>query len=628
MHSWSKKRERVVRLVGYVVLTFVLIGYAFSATGRHSNVVALDSLRTKEVPSNVAVIAIDDAALSALGAWPLDRSVYARLITELNGYTINGLVFDVLFLEEKADDEAVRDALSGSQYPVVLGIKRGETDFLHAVFNGEASVTEGFVNVSPDKDGKVRSFVSPERHSSGCVWPLSLAILVPTLESDVCPTINGTRFLYSREVPTFSLVDVIEGKVPKDVLKGKVLFVGATTLDLEDYFVGLEGVKIPGVFVHTAMYSSYTNNLLTKSLGATVELLAIIMFVIIGSSFVRYIKKPTKQIFFVGFVIVLLLVVTVVAFDFSYEVPLVSLVLSFLASFVLSTLFHYANSRRENAFIKNMFSRYVNKDVLQRLLESNTHHPVGEKRRISVLFSDLRGFTDFSETLLPEELTGMLNTYFARMVAEIFKQNGTVDKFIGDAVMAFWNAPLSVPDHEVHALRAAIGMQEALLRFNSEQGTSLKMGIGIHVGDAIVGNIGGEERMSYTALGDSVNTASRLEGVTKKYGAEIIISGEMKDKVGDSIKDLSWRIRKLDEVRLKGKQKSTTLFEVTKASIETIKAYEKALELYQRKSFNEALVLLRGELLRSDAPSLLLIERIESTSFPDDFNGVWVFDEK
>jgi CHASE2 domain-containing sensor protein len=338
MHSWSKKRERVVRLVGYVVLTFVLIGYAFSATGRHSNVVALDSLRTKEVPSNVAVIAIDDATLSALGAWPLDRSVYARLITELNGYNINGLVFDVLFLEEKADDEAVRDALSGSQYPVVLGIKRGETDFLHAVFNGEASVTEGFVNVSPDKDGKVRSFVSPERHSGGCVWPLSLAILVPTLENDVCPTINGTRFLYSREVPTFSLVDVIEGKVPKDVLKGKVLFVGATTLDLEDYFVGLEGVKIPGVFVHTAMYSSYTNNLLTKSLGATVELLAIIMFVIIGSSFVRYIKKPTKQIFFVGFVIVLLLVVTVVAFDFSYEVPLVSLVLSFLASFVLSTL--------------------------------------------------------------------------------------------------------------------------------------------------------------------------------------------------------------------------------------------------------------------------------------------------
>lgn len=628
MHSWSKKRERVVRLVGYVVLTFVLIGYTFSATGRHSNVVALDSLRTKEVPSNVAVIAIDDATLSALGAWPLDRSVYARLITELNGYTINGLVFDVLFLEEKADDEAVRDALSGSQYPVVLGIKRGETDFLHAVFNGEASVTEGFVNVSPDKDGKVRSFVSPERYSSGCVWPLSLAILVPALESDVCPTMNGTRFLYSREVPTFSLVDVIEGKVPKDVLKGKVLFVGATTLDLEDYFVGLEGVKIPGVFVHTAMYSSYTNNLLTKSLGTTAEVLAIIMFVIIGSSFVRYIKKPTKQIFFVGFVSALLLVVTVVAFDFSYEVPLVTFVLSFLASFVLSTLFHYANSRRENAFIKNMFSRYVNKDVLQRLLESNTHHSVGEKRRISVLFSDLRGFTDFSETLLPEELTGMLNTYFARMVAEIFKQNGTVDKFIGDAVMAFWNAPLSVPDHEVHALRAAIGMQEALLRFNSEQGTSLKMGIGIHVGDAIVGNIGGEERMSYTALGDSVNTASRLEAATKKYGAEIIISGEMKDKAGDSIKDLSWRIRKLDEVRLKGKQKSTTLFEVTKASIETTKAYEKALELYQRKSFNEALVLLRGELLRSDAPSLLLIERIESTSFPDDFNGVWVFDEK
>lgn len=624
----SKKKESLVRTAGYIFLTIVLIGFTFSATGRYVNTVALDSLRTKEVSSNAAVIAIDDATLRALGAWPLERSVYANLIEKLNSYNINGLVFDILFLEDKTGDDLVRSALKSSQYPVILGGKKVESGFLHTVFQGESSVVEGFVNVSPDRDGKVRNFMSPENYSDGCARPLSLAAALFREEGELCITSEGGRFLYPSNIPTFSLVDILEGKVSNELLEGKMLFVGATTLDLEDYFVGIDGAKIPGVFVHTAMYSSYTSGLFTRSFGKEAESLLIILLVVVGASFVRYVKKPIKQVFFVTVITGVLFVVSVIAFDFSYELPLLSLLVSFFASFVLSVLFHYASSRKENMFIRTMFSRYVNKEVLHELLENHPRVQTGEKREITVLFSDLRGFTNFSETFDPENLLKLLNYYFTSMVSEVFKENGTVDKFIGDAVMAFWNAPLPIHNHEYHAVRAAIGMQEALKRFNQEHGTDLKMGIGIHTGPAIVGNVGGKERASYTAFGDTVNTTSRIEGVTKKYGVEIILSGEVKDKVELAISGDSWRTRKLDEVRLRGKSKATLLFELTRDPQEKIETYEKALELYQRKSFKEALALLKEEVLENDPPSLLLIDRMGSFSSGDDFDGVWVFDEK
>jgi adenylate cyclase len=213
------------------------------------------------------------------------------------------------------------------------------------------------------------------------------------------------------------------------------------------------------------------------------------------------------------------------------------------------------------------------------------------------------------------------------MVSEIFKQNGTVDKFIGDAVMAFWNAPLPIENHELCAIKAAIGTQEALEKFNKEHGVALKMGIGIHSGFAVVGNIGGSERISYTALGDSVNTTSRIEGITKKYGVNILISGEVVGAI-KKVDIPGWRLRKVDEVLLKGKQKSVLLYEVTQLKEDVVTLYEKALSLYQSSSFGDAQVLLKSEILREDMPSRILLERIENNSVPENFNGVWMFDQK
>ncbi len=622
-----KSKNVLLSVIGYTLFVVLLVAVTATSAMQHVNSFALDGLRTKDISHDAVVVAIDDATLQELGAWPLERALYASFIERLNGHTVKGLVFDVLFLEDKEGDSEVKKALSQATYPVIFGSKITDTGTLHSVFLESSTTDEGFVNVTPDRDGKVRSFARGVEDGSECQLPLSFRLLTIADRTPGCASLPDGRFVYPNTVPVFSFSDVLHGKVSGDLLKDKVIFVGATTLDLEDYFIGLEGVKIPGVLVHTGMYSSYKNKMVTQPLSKEWSSVLVALAAVLGSLIVVYFKRPLVQIGTLVILTVSGIVGTVIAFDFFVEIPLISLIVGAIASFTLTTLVYYAKFKKENAFIRTMFSRYVNKDVLQKLLHSNSGYKESEKRYITVFFSDLRGFTDFSETLEPEELTELLNDYFARMVSEIFKQNGTVDKFIGDAVMAFWNAPLPIENHELCAIKAAIGTQEALEKFNKEHGAALKMGIGIHSGFAVVGNIGGSERISYTALGDSVNTTSRIEGITKKYGVNILISGEVVGAI-KKVDIPGWRLRKVDEVLLKGKQKSVLLYEVTQLKEDVVTLYEKALSLYQSSSFGDAQVLLKSEILREDMPSRILLERIENNSVPENFNGVWMFDQK
>ncbi len=625
MTALRKKSWALTEAGGYALAGMFLLAICFSSLIERGNNALLDPLRTNDIVHDAVIIGIDDVTLGQLGAWPLDRKVFAEVIEALEDYEIKGLAFDVLFLEEKPEDVYILKALSDASYPVVLGSKIVSDQMLLPVYPLEGRISSGFVNVFPDADGKVRKFIKSD--TRGGVCSNSLALQSASQETYDCFDEKAGSFLYPKVIPEFSLVDLVQGKIPKELLKGKMLFVGATTLDLEDYFIGLSGHKIPGVYVHASMYASHENNLYTKTLDNEVVAVLLVLIMLLGGVTVLCIQRTFLQIVLFGVIVSVVIVGTVILFDKGFEFPLLQALIALIFSFVAVTIARYAHSRRENAFIKSMFSRYVNKDVLQTLLKSKAHLKEGEKRRLSVLFSDLRGFTDFSETLSPEELTRLLNDYFASMVSEIFKENGTVDKFIGDAVMAFWNAPLPLKHHELHAVLAAIGMQNALTRFNDAHGTSLKMGIGIHTGDAVVGNIGGEERVSYTALGDSVNTASRIENITKKYCARIIVSEDIASKVKTKLQG-NWRMRKLDCVRLKGKQNSVTLYEITDILPSAISVYEQALSEYQQGNLKEAEQLLQSQELKSDVPATVLIKRIQENIIPEGFDGVWVFDEK
>jgi adenylate cyclase len=241
--------------------------------------------------------------------------------------------------------------------------------------------------------------------------------------------------------------------------------------------------------------------------------------------------------------------------------PMAGLVAT-VAAFLVITLFNFIYEQRESLQLRTTFGRYVSPQILEHVLA----HPEsvqlgGERRDLTILFSDIRGFTSISEAAEPEDVVEMLNEYLTRMVEILLRHGGTLDKFIGDAVMGFWNAPTPDPDHPGHAVDCAIEMIEETTRLRqrwmTEGKAALRIGIGINSGDAVVGNIGSERVFGYTVIGDAVNLAARLESKNKDYSTEIIISEFTLARIGDRFITVY-----LDEVKVKGKENAVKIYEV------------------------------------------------------------------
>jgi adenylate cyclase len=276
---------------------------------------------------------------------------------------------------------------------------------------------------------------------------------------------------------------------------------------------------------------------------------------------------------------------------------------------------------REKRQIRSAFSKYVPPGVVADLVADPTRLKLGgEKRLISILFSDLAGFTSMSETLPPEQLVAILNLYLDEMSEIVLEERGTLDKYIGDAIMALWGAPAPVEDHALRACRTAVRMQRRLHDLNDawhRQGhhwPALNMRIGINTGTPVVGNIGGQKRFDYTALGDAVNLAARLEPACKTYGVETMIAEGTRAAAGDAIV-----VRELDMLAVYGKAEPIRVYElvglageaVAKEREEVLRHYEAGLAAYRRRDFALAISYFDAalELDGKDGPSLLYRER-------------------
>jgi adenylate cyclase len=238
--------------------------------------------------------------------------------------------------------------------------------------------------------------------------------------------------------------------------------------------------------------------------------------------------------------------------------PLIAVALATVAG----VTYQYTVEGREKRKVKRLFGRYVSRDVYEQLMEDPALAKLGGQRRdMSVLFSDIRGFTTVSEAGEPEAIVGQLNDYFSRMVRIVFANRGTVDKFVGDMIMALFGAPLDDPAHADHAVATAVEMIAELHRMNEEWAAAgrptLDIGVGINSGDMVAGNIGSETIMSYTVIGDNVNLASRLESLNKHYQSRIIISEATRERLKGQ-----YDVRPLGSVTVKGKTKAVDIYEV------------------------------------------------------------------
>jgi adenylate cyclase len=317
-----------------------------------------------------------------------------------------------------------------------------------------------------------------------------------------------------------------------------------------------------------------------------------------------------------------------------YVSPLyVVLTVAALGSLLL--FLRFWQEERQKVALRKTFSRYVAPEVVKRITGGRELF-AGEERDLSILFTDIRSFTTLSEKLSPKQIVQLLNRCFTPMTALVRDSAGTLDKFIGDALMAYWNAPLDVPDHPVAAVNAALSMQEKLALLNvslkDEFGLTIEIGVGVHKGPAYVGNMGSADLLSYTLIGDSVNLASRLESLCRQYGVSVAVSANAMAACGENF---AWQY--VDTINVKGKTLPISIYtpmrrEAWESRSEEMASWKSASGRYMAGDFAGAVQALDDMLTRFPGNKLYAIYAQRAKQLleepPEKWNGVWTLTEK
>lgn len=601
---------------------------------------------------HVVVVAIDHKSIKEVGRWPWPREVTARLIDQLAHYGARVTALDIVFSEpqDRVRDTALSAAVTAADN-VVLGyffrdeeqpiepvsllqlesakvklirVADGVTSIpLHEYRSvdtnlaliGKGARDFGFFNARPDGDGLYRHSLLLLLYNGDIYPSLAMKALRHYLGQEIMLDIQpwgvdavqiGTVRVPSREDGTMALnyygpagsfrtvsaSDVINKRLPPDALSGAIAFVGATEIGIFDIRPTPFDATQPGVELHATVAANALDGRFLRHDGATQtwELISLVSLPLVLGIGLALVPGTLAGLAVFGGVALLFWIVNYLAFtqglrDMTLLYPLLGLGLTYLGSEAWRNLVVERKGRQ----LKKAFSNYVSPDLV-RQIEKNPDKLVlgGEQRELTILFSDIRGFTTVSEDLTPPELVALLNEYLSPMTRIVLEERGTLDKFIGDALMALFNAPLDVPQHALHACRAAVRMLEELKRLNegfvSRGMHTLDIGVGINTGPAVVGNMGADIRFDYTAIGDAVNLASRLEGLNKLYGSHILVSEDTRQLVPPDM----FTFREVDRVRVKGKHKPIVLFELMVTKQELLPRFEEALERYRAREFAAA----------------------------------------
>ncbi len=392
-----------------------------------------------------------------------------------------------------------------------------------------------------------------------------------------------------------SASDALAGRLKPEQLKGKIVLLGTTAPGLMDLRATPVGSTYPGVEIHANLVAGMLDASIKQKppyvLGADVLQLALCALLL---AFLLPVLSPLRATLLAFGTLLAVATLNFFLWSSGLAMPLAALVSAILALYALNMSWGYFVESHSKRQLTQLFGQYVPPELVDEMARDPERYSMeGKNAELTVLFSDVRGFTSISEGLDPKELTQLMNEYLGAMTLVVQKYRGTLDKYIGDAIMAFWGAPVADADHARHAVQTAMEMQTELRKLDEpfkERGwPPLHIGVGINTGTMTVGDMGSSVRQSYTVMGDAVNLGSRLEGITKQYGVGIIVS----DTTKALVKELVYR--ELDRVRVKGKGEPVGIFEplgmptqVDKAKQDELKLWAQALRLYRQQDWEQA----------------------------------------
>ncbi len=602
----------------------------------------------------VVIVGIDETSFQAMEMqWPWPREVHGELVNQISKFNPKSIVFDVVFSEPSNEnsDNYFAEAISKAKKVVLASdLSIRENAFMSGVVETrplelfeKAGALVGLAGVEADNDMVVRHFPPFDNILS------EIAVGKGTQEKNEKKIIRYQGSAHSFKYISYFKFFMPDG-VRKEEIEGKIVLIGLDVKASPDMtssqkdafpspFTRFDATLMPGVELHANLVSNIINNnsvfYKTNTFYSVLLILNFLVIAWICSSW----KPITTFVYGSGVCIGWMMLASYYWLDGSFINALSSLPI-FLLTYVSAGGHAYLTEGKQKKMIKGAFAQYLSPDMVDSLIEEPDKLKLGgEKRMMSIMFCDVRGFTAISEALRakPEKLTEVINILLTYLSKDILDCKGTIDKYMGDCIMAFWNAPLTNENHQKDAVETAKKMMTTMDKINKEiQKTGdidfdLKIGIGIGTGECVVGNMGSDQRFDYTVLGDVVNLSSRLEGQTKAYGVTTIISSNTFSNLG-----FNENIIELDRIKVKGKTEPETIFGLFSKPIssEERKFQDSFLGAYRSGDYAKSIQALNnlislGKNLKDYA--LLIQKRIkiyETKGFPENWDGVFIATDK
>ena len=595
----------------------------------------------KRASDDVVLVAVDEKSVNRFGRWPWSRDIIAKAVDHLDESNI--LLFDMVFSEPTEDDDRLGESIEEQGSAICGFFLRHHATAKLSPLQREIISDTSLDRLASDSEGE-RLFVSGaeaevniESILSACALSATFSTLTDsdqilrgyplafTFDGEIIPSmgVQALRLYFNSDIrylgnnsyeiahhrmitddkgfvrlnyyplqsyKIFSFADLYDGKIKSEALHNKIVIFGLSEMGLGDTRITPIGA-IPGPLVHYTFISNvlndellYENSILTWA-ALLLFLLLAMMLRGINSIYLRvglYIVSYTLY-----FALTKLLYFTLHLYIDAFY-PMIALLLTGIVSESLL----YKEQEKQMKFVKSAFSSYLSPLLLRKLIKEPEKLELGgEKKELTVFFSDIRDFTSISEKMDAQALTHYLNHYFTPMSDIVTQHNGMIDKYIGDALMAFYNAPVDVEDHAGDACRASLEMIRRLEELNREflkEGLPpIAIGIGLNTAEVVVGNMGSSRRFNYTVIGDGVNLASRVEGLNKSFGTQILITEFTKAKIGER-----FLTRPLEKVQVKGKDEEVMLYELLEDTEENrarVERFMVALRMYEAREDASAL---------------------------------------